>query len=68
MFRKIVVFEPSGLRIVVDGTTTILDAARRLGLYLPSECGGHGTCGKCLVSVEPAPPPSESDNKYVSKS
>jgi uncharacterized 2Fe-2S/4Fe-4S cluster protein (DUF4445 family) len=67
MSRKIVVFEPSGLRIVVDETTTILDAARRLGLYLPSECGGHGTCGKCLVSVEPASPPSESDNKYVSK-
>jgi len=65
MTWKIVVFEPSGLRIGVDESTTILDAARRLGLYLPSECGGHGTCGKCLVSIEPTPMPSETDNKYI---
>ncbi|MFW9795243.1 MAG: ASKHA domain-containing protein, partial [Candidatus Thorarchaeota archaeon] len=68
MSRKIVVFEPSGLRIIADETTTILDAARRLGLYLPSECGGNGTCGKCLVSLEPASHPSESDKKFISKS
>ena len=67
MPRKIVVFEPSGLRISVDETVTILDAARRQGLYLPSECGGHGTCGKCLVSVEPPPQPLELDCTHISE-
>ncbi|MFW9962493.1 MAG: ASKHA domain-containing protein, partial [Candidatus Sifarchaeia archaeon] len=68
MATKIVTFEPSGLKIDVDETTTIIDAARRLGLHLPSECGGHGTCGKCLVSVEPPPLPSEVDRTYISES
>lgn len=68
MARKIVTFEPSGLRIDVDETTTILDTARRLGLPLPSECGGRGTCGKCLVLVEPPSEPSEVDHKHIPES
>ncbi len=68
MATKIVTFEPSGLKIDVGETTTILDAARRLGLHLPSECGGRGTCGKCLVSVEPGPLPSEVDRTYIPES
>jgi len=31
---------------------TILDAARKLGIYLSSECGGKGICGRCRVRVE----------------
>jgi uncharacterized 2Fe-2S/4Fe-4S cluster protein (DUF4445 family) len=65
--KKIVTFEPSGLRIKVNETTTILDSARRLGLYLPSECGGSGTCGKCLVLVEPPPKPTEVDYTHISQ-
>ena len=68
MSRKTVVFEPSGLRIDVEETVTILDAARRLGLHISSECGGNGTCGKCLVSVEPPPRSSESDKTHISES
>lgn len=68
MSRKTVVFEPSGLRIDVEETVTILDAARRLGLHISSECGGNGTCGKCLVSVEPLPRSSESDKTHISES
>jgi uncharacterized 2Fe-2S/4Fe-4S cluster protein (DUF4445 family) len=30
----------------------ILDVSRRLGLPVPSPCGGNGVCGKCLVEVE----------------
>jgi len=66
--RKTVVFEPSGLRIDVEERTTILEAARRLGLYISSECGGQGTCGKCLVSVEPPPHPCKSDKTHISES
>jgi uncharacterized 2Fe-2S/4Fe-4S cluster protein (DUF4445 family) len=65
--KKIVTFEPSGLKIEVHDAVTILDSARRLGLYLPSECGGSGTCGKCLVLVEPPPKPTEVDCTHISQ-
>ena len=67
MERKIVIFEPSGLKINTDETITILDAARRLGLHIPSECGGHSTCGKCLVLVEPTPKPTETEKANISE-
>jgi len=31
---------------------TILEHARRLGIEVPSECGGLGRCGRCIVRVE----------------
>jgi len=31
---------------------TILDCARKLGIEIPSECGGKGLCGKCKVRIE----------------
>ncbi len=44
-----VVFTPSGLSgDVVDGTT-VLAAARQLGVDLDSVCGGRGICGRCQV-------------------
>ncbi|MFW9961813.1 MAG: ASKHA domain-containing protein [Candidatus Thorarchaeota archaeon] len=68
MGRKIVTFEPSGLKIDADEKATILDAARRLGLHIPSECGGLGTCGKCLVLIEPSLQSSERDHLHISDS
>ena len=44
-----VVFTPSGLRGAVKNGTTILDAARLLGVDLDSVCGGRGICTKCKV-------------------
>ena len=46
-----VVFLPSGRRGTVPRGTTVLDAARRLGVDLDSTCGGRGICGRCQVSV-----------------
>ncbi len=68
MSKKRVVFEPSGLRIAVDESSTILDAARMLGLHISSECAGRGTCGKCFVTMEPAADQSESDVTHILKS
>ncbi|MFX1261645.1 MAG: ASKHA domain-containing protein [Promethearchaeota archaeon] len=67
MPKRRVVFEPSGLRIAVDESNTILDAARQLGLYISSECAGRGTCGKCLVTMEPVPEPSQNDMAHISE-
>ena len=46
-----VVFLPSGRRGNVARGTSVLDAARRLGVDLDSVCGGRGICGRCQVTV-----------------
>jgi uncharacterized 2Fe-2S/4Fe-4S cluster protein (DUF4445 family) len=66
--RKIVTFEPSGLRIYANAAVTILDAAHSLGLHIASECGGRGTCGKCQVTIQPSPKPTELDTAHISES
>ena len=47
----LVVFTPSGRRGHFEHGTTVLDAARRLGVDLDSVCGGRGICGRCQVEV-----------------
>jgi uncharacterized 2Fe-2S/4Fe-4S cluster protein (DUF4445 family) len=47
-----VVFTPSGLGGEVAVGTSLLDAARELGVDLDSVCGGRGICGRCQVTVE----------------
>ena len=37
--------------LVADGTS-LLDAAKRHGIQLPTECGGRGECDTCAVVVE----------------
>jgi uncharacterized 2Fe-2S/4Fe-4S cluster protein (DUF4445 family) len=43
---------PSGRRGQVSRGSTLLEAARSLGVELESICGGRQTCGKCQVIVE----------------
>ncbi|MBK8049891.1 MAG: DUF4445 domain-containing protein [Anaerolineales bacterium] len=43
---------PSGRRGRFAEGTTVLEAARELGLGIESICGGRLTCGKCKVKVE----------------
>jgi len=45
-----VVFTPSGLNGEVAPGTTVLQAARDLGVDLDSVCGGRGICGRCQVA------------------
>ncbi len=45
----LVIFTPSGRRGRFVPGTTILDAARRLGVDIDSVCGGRGICGRCQV-------------------
>lgn len=47
-----IVFTPSGLNGTVEHGTTVLEAARGLGVDLDTVCGGRGICGRC--QVEPA--------------
>jgi len=48
----LVAFMPSGQRGRVEAGTTLLDAARQVGLEIESICGGRQTCGRCQVTVE----------------
>jgi uncharacterized 2Fe-2S/4Fe-4S cluster protein (DUF4445 family) len=45
-----VVFTPSGLSGHVPAGTTVLEAARELGVDLDSVCAGRGICGRCQVA------------------
>jgi uncharacterized 2Fe-2S/4Fe-4S cluster protein (DUF4445 family) len=45
----LVIFTPSGRRGRFADGTTVLDAARRLGVDIDSGCGGRGICGRCQV-------------------
>ncbi|MYZ50456.1 ASKHA domain-containing protein [Propylenella binzhouense] len=47
----LVLFMPSGRRGRFPLGTPVLDAARSLGVYIESVCGGRGICGRCQIQV-----------------
>src|SRR5690606_41364851 len=47
----LVLFMPSGKRGHFPRGTKLLDAARELGAYVESVCGGRGICGRCQISL-----------------
>ncbi len=46
-----VFFTPSGRQAEIAVGTSLLDAARVLGVDLASVCGGRGLCGRCQVDI-----------------
>ncbi len=44
-------FEPIGRRASAQPDETILQVAQRAGVGIMAVCGGHGTCGRCVVQV-----------------
>src|ERR1700733_12350545 len=51
MTNPLVFFAPSGKRGRFPEGTSVLEAARKLGVDLDSVCGGRGICGGCQVEV-----------------
>jgi uncharacterized 2Fe-2S/4Fe-4S cluster protein (DUF4445 family) len=49
--NPLVLFMPSGRRGRFPLGTPLLDAARQLGVYIESVCGGRGLCGRCQIEV-----------------
>jgi len=47
----LVVFTPSGKRGNFSQGTTVLEAARKLGVDLDSVCGGRAICGRCQIKL-----------------
>ncbi|MCC6189109.1 MAG: DUF4445 domain-containing protein [Anaerolineales bacterium] len=50
--KHLVIFQPAGSRGLIEEGTTILDAARSLGVEIETPCGGRLMCSKCRVRVE----------------
>ena len=48
----LVLFMPSGKRGRFPKGTAIIDAARELGVYVESVCGGRGICGRCQCEIQ----------------
>lgn len=46
-----VVVEPAGLEYEAPLGETLMDAARGLGFYWPTTCGGQGVCTTCLSEI-----------------
>ena len=46
-----IVFTPSGRQGMVAHGTTVLQAARTLGVDIDSVCGGRAMCGRCQINV-----------------
>jgi uncharacterized 2Fe-2S/4Fe-4S cluster protein (DUF4445 family) len=50
--QPLVIFMPAGRRAHVEPGTSLLDAARQMGVGIESICGGRLTCAKCKIRVE----------------
>ena len=47
-----IVFQPDGKRGKIQQVTTVLQAARELGIDINAICGGVVSCGKCIVKIQ----------------
>ena len=54
---------PATRTVRVPPGVTVFDSASWNGIAIDSTCGGHGTCHKCKVRVEPAGPISRHDER-----
>jgi uncharacterized 2Fe-2S/4Fe-4S cluster protein (DUF4445 family) len=69
--NAMIIFQPHGRRGLFKKETTLLEAAKVLGVDISSVCGGKGLCGKCKVKVvrgiEYLSPLSSSELKFLTK-
>jgi uncharacterized 2Fe-2S/4Fe-4S cluster protein (DUF4445 family) len=56
-------FKPSQKSIRVPDSTSLLEAARRVGLPVASSCGADGVCGRCGLEILESREPIESESE-----
>ncbi|MWV44729.1 2Fe-2S iron-sulfur cluster binding domain-containing protein [Paenibacillus sp. HJL G12] len=49
-----IIFNPTGKKAVVSHGTSVLAAAHRAGVHIPTRCGGKMGCLMCKVHVDEA--------------
>ena len=81
ILTALVVFSPSGKRGKIPLGTTLLQAARSLGVDIDSVCGGWGFCGRCQIELQEGEfskhqivsradhlsPPGDSEQNYAAR-
>jgi len=59
---------PSGMRVSLEPGESIFEGSKRIGLAIPSTCGGKGTCGRCRVLFPlPARPPGPVERHFIDR-
>lgn len=49
--KHLISFLDFGTEIRIETGSTILEAMVQAGIHADAPCGGHGTCGKCVVDI-----------------
>ena len=64
-----VTFQPHNKRLKVRPGTSVLEAARRAGIHIPTRCGGKMGCLMCKVQIPPDEkgclPPKEAERRKL---
>ena len=61
-----VTFLPRGRQVAVDHGPSVFETGKQAGVYIPTTCGGKGTCGCCRVRVEgEARPPTYIERRFI---
>lgn len=59
---------PSGRTVQLEPGESIFEGAKRIGIAIPSTCGGKGTCGRCRVLFPlPARPPTYVERQFIDR-
>jgi ferredoxin len=54
--------------VQLDPGESIFEAAGRVGVAIPTECGGKGTCGRCRVLFPlPAREPTAVERQHIDR-
>ncbi len=59
---------PDDVWVQLEPGESIFEGAKRAGVYVPSECGGKGTCGRCRVLFPlPARQPTAVERQHIDR-
>ncbi|HVA91327.1 MAG TPA: 2Fe-2S iron-sulfur cluster-binding protein, partial [Chloroflexota bacterium] len=47
---------PTDLWVELEPGESVFEGAKRLGVAIPTDCGGKGTCGLCRIQCAPPSP------------
>ena len=65
--RATITFLPGLHEVGVPEHTTVLEAALAAGLFVPAQCGGSGTCGRCAVRIRGRAPESSQSSAVLGR-
>ncbi len=59
---------PSGVTFCAEKGLSVFEAAAQVGVVVPTECGGKGTCARCRVILpDPVRPPTYFERSFIPK-